>query len=188
MQVDVTILGVVFSAVSTLVVIVGGVAALRQLRYLRHGNELSTLNELEAHWHRDDLESAREFVVTELPAAMNDPTFLDELRAEALGPRALHLSRIGNFFELMGMYVFVGALSERSVMLMWMVVIERYWVLCREAIQITREPRGFVYGFFEDLAMRTPRWRDKDATGWRRALRRDPALTSRAPGIPSTEP
>ena len=188
MQVDVAVFGVVLSAVSTLVVIVGGVAALRQLRYLRHGNELTTLNALQTEWHRPDLEAARAFALAEMPGALNDPAFVAELRSASLGPRAQHLARIGSFFELMGIYVCVGALSERTVMLMWALLIQRYWLLCRDALAIRRAEHGYVLEFFEDLAMRAPEWCDHSAANWPKGLRRDSALANAAPGIPAAEP
>lgn len=174
MQVDVALIGLVVSTLGTVVVAVGVLAALRQLRYLRHGNELATLTDLQAHFEAPQMREAREFVRTQLAAALDDPTFIAELRAVPPGPRAQYVTRVGNFFEMLATYVQFGALSEGMSMVLWGVIAERNWQLTRAAIVILRESQGTVLDFFEDFAQRAPVWtRGPRAAEMRRRLLRD---------------
>lgn len=159
-------------------VAVGGLAALRQLRYLRHGNELATLTVLGEDWDSDGMRASRAFVQEQLAGALQEPDFLAELNRRPMGPRAQNVARVGNYFDQLGVYVFTGALSEEMVIFIWGDAAERYWHLLREAIAINRRSQGEILEFFEDLALRVPAWRDPERRGWRRKLRRDPDIAS----------
>ena len=111
MRIDAASAGLVLSAISTLVVIIGALAGLRQLRHIRHGNELAMLTELTAQYDTPEMLEARAFVRTALKTVMDDPAFLAELRSVPIGPRAQYVTRVADFFELLGIYVHYGALS-----------------------------------------------------------------------------
>ena len=180
MPVDTALLGLIFSALSTLVVIVGAVIGIRQLRYLRHANELATLTKLVDQYNSPAMHEARAFVRDELPAAMHDPGFLAELARWPHGARARHVIEIANFFEGLAGYILAGALSERSVLIIWDAVILGNWRLLREAVVVARNARGIdVLDYFEDLAMRAEEWdAGPDARAMRARLRRDPRLAA----------
>lgn len=178
MHVDVPALSLIISALTMVVVALGGLAALRQLRYLRHGNELATLTGLGEDWDSDTMRASRAFVQEQLAGALQEPEFLAELNRRPMGPRAQNVARVGNFFDQLGVYVFTGALTERMVIFIWGDAVERHWHLMRDAIAINRQTHGDILEFFEDLALRVPAWRDPEGRGWRGKLRRDPKIAS----------
>jgi len=147
MHFEAAFLSLGFSAISTLVVVVGALAALRQLRYMRYGNEMHTLMALHREWNEEAMIIARQFVGFELSAALEDPSFVDELRASSVGGRAQHVVSLANFYERVAMYVNGGALSEELAVMEFGVSATNYWPKMRPALAIFRTTRplpGFV--------------------------------------------
>lgn len=180
MRIDATSAGLILNAISTIIVVVGALAGLRQLRHIRHGNELATLTEISAQFDTSDMQASREFLRLHLPAAMDDPAFLAELRETPVGPRARHVVQVAKFFELLGVYISSGALSERMAVTIWGVIALRYWRTLRNAIAVFCE-KQMVFGFFEDLAMRSERYLQSGAFRARvKRLQHDPELEGRA--------
>ncbi len=157
MRFDATLVGLVLSVIGTLVVVAGAIVAVRQLRYIRHGNELATLTEFQKAFDATDMVEACAFVRNELPAAMKDPAFVDDLRTARTTAGARSVLEVANFFEEIGVFLHYGALSKDMTYTIWGVVAGRYWSLMRDAVEIFREER-MVLRFFEDLAVRSDRW------------------------------
>ena len=101
--------------------------------------------------HARDARSSR---VRRLRITDDDPAFLAELRTVPIGPRAQQVTRVANFFELLGIYVQYGALSPSMTFTLWGVIASRHWEIMRDAIVILREDR-MVLDFFEDFAVRS---------------------------------
>jgi hypothetical protein len=176
MHVDAAFLSLGFSAISTLVVVVGALSALRQLRYMRYGNEMQTLTSLHREWHSEAMIIDRQFVGFELAEALEDPAFVDELRASSVGRRAQHVVSLANFYERVAMYVNGGALSEELAVLEFGVSATIFWPIMRPALALFRTTRPLpVYYYFEDFAMRAPQALAAMEKR-RRRLRRDPAM------------
>ena len=176
MHFEAAFLSLGFSAISTLVVVVGALAALRQLRYMRYGNEMHTLMALHREWNEEAMIIARQFVGFELSAALEDPSFVDELRASSVGGRAQHVVSLANFYERVAMYVNGGALSEELAVMEFGVSATNYWPKMRPALAIFRTTRPLpVHYYFEDFAMRAPQALAAMEKR-RRRLRRDPAM------------
>jgi len=175
---DGSVWGLLFSAISTLVVVVGAFAAVRQLRYIRHGNELATLTAMHAQFDTAEMREALVFIRTELASAMHDPAFVDELRSAPEALRVRYVLRVANFFESVGVYVHFGALPEGMTATIWGVIAAREWALLRDAVVIIRGDRD-VLRFFESFAVRSERrLRSSRFRALLRGLARDPA----APG------
>jgi hypothetical protein len=179
MHVDSGVLSLAFSAVSTLVVVIGALAAVRQLRYLRHGNEMHALAEFDREFHSAAMVRDREFVRSELHEALQDASFVAELRAMPMGPRAQHFARLANFFERIAIYSYVGAISEYVAMMQYGNAATGYWPIMRDAIAIVRSGRTTaVLDYFEDFAMRAPAFLAREHRRRRRPLQRDPEIAS----------
>jgi hypothetical protein len=179
MAIDVGLVGAISSAVSTGVLIVGGGVALRQLRSARHSNELSTLTKFAELWESETLREARRFMRDDLPERMDDPSFIGELRRPGSGVRWAIVLPLLNFYEDMATYVYAGALTEKTVMLIYGGTIWSTWTRMRAAIAVVRDTNGDdVANMFEDLAMRAAAWRERSGAEFR-ALKRDPDMPRR---------
>ena len=177
MHVDSGLLSLGFSAVSTLVVVIGVLVALRQLRYMRYGNEMQTVTALNREWNSDAMTADREFVRTELSASLEDASFVEELRAMPMGPRAQHVQRLANFYERLAMYVKGGALSEELAVMDFGISATNFWPLMRRAIAIARSTRPVAMLYhFEDFAMRAPQVLAATEKRGLPRLRRDPEM------------
>jgi hypothetical protein len=177
MHVDAGLLSLAFSAVSTLVVVIGALVAVRQLRYMRSGNEMQTLETLTREWESPAMTADREFVRTELSAILTEPAFAEELRATPVGPRAQHVVRVANFYEKVAMYVKGGALSEELAVMIFGVSATGFWPIMRPAIAIRRSSIPYaVLNHFEDFALRAPEAIQAIQKRRLRRLRHDPAM------------
>jgi hypothetical protein len=181
MAIDVGLVVAISSAVSTGVLIVGGGVALRQLRSARHSNELSTLTKFAELWESETLREARRFVRDDLASLMDDPSFIGELRQPGSGARWAVVMPLVNFYEDMATYVYAGALSEKTVMLIYSAAISSTWTRVRASIAVVRDTEGDdLANMFEDLAMRAAAWRNRSGTEFR-ALKRDPDMPRCSP-------
>jgi hypothetical protein len=177
MHVDAGLLSLGFSAVSTLVVVIGALVAVRQLRYMRFGNEMQTLEALTREWETPAMIADREFVRTELSAMLEDPSFAQELRTTPVGPRAQHVVRVASFYEKVAIYVKGGALTEELAIMIFGVSATGFWPIMRPAIAIRRSSIPYsVLNHFEDFALRAPEEIVAIQKRRLRRLRRDPAM------------
>jgi len=177
-RIDPSIVSAVSSVISTLVVVIGGIVALRQLRFARHANELATLTKFAELWETETLQKARRFIRDELPNLMHDPAFVaDVRRATTTGGAVASLTPLTNFYEDMATYVYTGALSEKTVMLIYGGSLAETWKGVRGVIALLREAQGDDVGnMFEHLAMRATNWRAQAEKREFRRLLRDPEM------------
>jgi len=172
-----TFVGIATSAVNTIVVAAGVTIAVRQLRGARHANELATLTRIADRWEGGAMREARAFVDTELGALLDDPEFVRELQSLPIGLRARGLITVLNFFDVLAMYIYIGAISERTVMLSYGPVAAVVWKHCRRATALIRVTRGdTAASLFEHLAMRAEHWQKHHAKREHRKLWRDPDM------------
>jgi hypothetical protein len=189
MLVDAAVVGLVFSAVSTLVVVIGAVAAVRQLRHLSRGNELAAMSKFVDEWSSADFAADRAFVNVEVPQLLaNDPRFASAVD----DPRAVRIARVMNFFERLSLLVRTGALSEELAMQLFGLAASRHWSVLRPLVAAARVARDApnIGEYFEDFAMRFPAWQRRDAAR-RKPLLRDPSLPALAKtgeGLAASEP
>jgi hypothetical protein len=170
------------SLINTVVVVGGITTGLGQLRRARHAAELSTLTKLSQMYDEEIMREARAFVRNDLAKLIDEPSFQAELQTFPPGPRAVRINTLGNFFEDMAVYVYTGAISERTVMLLYSAVIQQVWSQTRAAIAIMRVGVGEdIYCMFEHLAMRAVTWQARAQTGELRKLLHDPALAAPRP-------
>lgn len=176
MRVDAATLGLVFSAVSTLVVIVGALAAVRQLQHLRRGNELAAITKFVEEWSDPSFTADRHFVRNELAALSRQLELHDRTHAS---PKRESVFRVAHFFERMAYFVHTGALSEEMAMFLFGEAARLYWNAMRDFIAAVREQAGTQapMEFFEDFAVRAPEWAARNERR-SKGLRRDPALTA----------
>ncbi|MGD1068088.1 MAG: hypothetical protein ABR975_14870 [Vulcanimicrobiaceae bacterium] len=182
-SIDPSIVSAVSSVISTLVVVIGGLVALRQLRFARHANELATLTKFAELWETEPLQKARHFIRDELPNLMRDPAFVAEVRQTTTGGGGViaNLTPLTNFYEDMATYVYTGALSEKTVMLIYGGNVAGTWNGVRGVMVLLREAQGDDIGnMFEHLAMRATAWRAQAERREFRRLLRDPEMPASA--------
>lgn len=172
MRVDAATLGLIFSGISAFVVVIGGIAALRQVAHLRRANELAAIGKFVDEWSSAEFTADRLFVRTELAGMLRDPRFFETFRDDV---RSIRIFRVVHFFERLAFFVRRGAISEELAMEFFGAASILNWELMREFIvglrahHRTHSPMEW----FEDFAMRAPEWsarNDRRAKG----LRRDP--------------
>jgi hypothetical protein len=172
MRVDTAMLGVVFSALGTLVVVIGALAAVRQLAHLRRGNELSAIGKFVDEWSSQSFEEDRVLVRKELAGMLADPAFFETFRDD---PRTTRVFRVCHFFERLAFFVRQGAISELLAMELFATAAIMQWDLLRDFIVGVRAHHHTQtpMEWFEDFAMRAPEWAERNNRR-SKGLRRDP--------------
>jgi hypothetical protein len=185
MRVDPATLGLVFSAVSTLVIIIGALAAVRQLQHLRRGNELEAIGKFVDEWNSQDFASDRDFVLNELNKRVANPAFVRDTPRDH--PDLRRANRVANFFERIAIFVNRDALSKDLAMLLFAEAAKLHWSAVRAYVVQNRERTGeaSIAEYFEDFALSAPDWQRRDSARSKRLLRDPNAIT---PGVPAGEP
>ncbi|HEX3464741.1 MAG TPA: DUF4760 domain-containing protein [Candidatus Elarobacter sp.] len=186
MRVDAAALGLIFSGISALVVVVGGIAALRQVAHLRRANELAAIGKFVEEWSSEEFSADRMVVRTELAEMLPEPQFFEVFRTD---PRAHRIFRVANFFERLAFFVRRGAVSEDLAMELFAAAAILHWEMMREFVVRLRVhyKTQTPMEWFEDFAMRAPEWSAKNDRRAKR-LRRDPKAPFRAQETPAPRP
>ena len=134
------------------------IAAIIQLRHIRHGNELQTVMALRTLRDSPQIEAAFEFVANDLAACLERPQFRAELEASKPPNRAVHLEcTLWDYFEHVGSYVKFRLID--ADLYLDFANPERYWNFSAEAMAIYRRNRGpQVYENFEYLVVLSQEW------------------------------
>jgi len=176
-----------YASLATLLVItVTAVAAMIQLRHIRHGNQLGSIMALRELRNSAELDEAHRFVANDLALALENPQFRAELEGAATPDRARHKELlVCDYFEQVGGYVKLGLISA-DVYLEYGAP-ERYWNLCAPALALYRRNRGpATYENFEYLAVLAQDWDRHHPNGnYPAGVRRLP-LTEPPPGRATT--
>jgi hypothetical protein len=167
--------GVIGSIVSSIVVVVGVLVAIRQLRHLRASNEVAALNGLIERYDRPEVRASLRFIQTSLEERMRDETFVAALGSNPIGEEARVILPGFYFYESVGAYVRMGAISERAVMMLWSQQIADIWRFSADAIAAIRAAQGpEIMDSFEHMAARSTRWLAVDGPREQSKLERMP--------------
>lgn len=152
------LLNTVAAVVTCVVITVTAVAAMVQLRHIRHGNQLESIIALRELRTSAALEEAFEFVARDLQRRMTDPAFRAELESRVPPDRRVHKElTMCDYFEQIGGYVKLGLIS--ADVFLEFGNPERYWNLCAPALELYRRSRGpATYENFEYLVVLSQDW------------------------------
>ena len=185
MRVDPATLGLVFSGISALVVIVGAFAAVRQIQHLRRGNELAAITKFADEWTSTEFTADRTMVRDELERMLREYPTVEAFRRDPRSPRVF---RVVHFFERLAFFVRQGAISEVVAMELFGVTATQHWELTRGFVVWLRVSYNTdtAMEWFEDFAMRAPEWAERNQRRSKH-LRRDPKAVRRRVESPFDE-
>ncbi len=147
-----------------LVIAATAIAAIIQLRHARSSNRIAALNELRETMETADFIAAEAFVMIDLSSKLQDPAFRYQLLPRVKKTdetRALRskMSKVGNFFEGMGMLVKAGLIDKSLVVEMWSDVIIGAWGELAPVTAIGRRTAGdALLENFEYLTVLSQDW------------------------------
>jgi hypothetical protein len=171
------------SLFSSLVVVVGALAAVRQLRHLRASNEVAALQAIMEQVERPEVEASLQFIQQDLVGKLHDPQFAADLAANPVAGEARRLLHGLNMWESVGMFVLLGSVSKRAIMLEYAWPIVNTWRAAAPAIAVIRRAQGETCGeMFEHLAVLATRWLETGHAAEARKLLRMPAAEP-PPGV-----
>jgi hypothetical protein len=122
-----------FATLGTFVVIAAtAIAAIVQLRHARSSNLIVALNELRETMETPEFQTARHFIVTELPEKMQDPAFRHQVaersaRTDETRPLITRILAIGNFYDSLGVLMKSGLVDTELALEMWYGVVIEAW-------------------------------------------------------------
>lgn len=155
------------ATVGTFVVIAAtAVAAVIQLRHIRHGNQLQTIMALRTLRESDAIDDAFTFVADDLAKRLEDPAYRAELETPHPPDRTVHKELIlWDYFEHVGSYIKFGLID--SELYLDYANPERYWKLSVPALAIYRRKRGQqAYENFEYLVALSQDWDRRHGGGF----------------------
>lgn len=109
------------------VIAASAAAALIQLRHMRGSNQIAALTECRETLESPEFNSARRFIVYELPKRLADPLrWPDALNVPFSGDYEA-IPKVANFFETLGLFVKHGILDKRVVCDAWAGAVLTSW-------------------------------------------------------------
>ena len=168
------------NVVTLIMLLVGAVAALIQLRHLRAANVLASMLAVEARFAEPELQRALLSVQDELGVKLADPRYRAELTGRGYIDTQAHPEMtVCNWFNELATMVEGEFLDEDVFFDSYGRLVEYYWRLAGPAIVLLRRERGSdVYAGFGRLARRAADWRRKHGNAGiypARAVRTPPA-------------
>lgn len=154
--------------IMTLVILsIGAIAALVQLRHLRNANVLASMLAVEARFAQPELQRALLYVQNELPHKLDDQTYRAVLTARGYIDPDTHPEMAAcNWFNEMGTMIEGDFLDEEVFLDSYGRLVEYYWHLLGPAISLLRIERGSEqYAAFGRLAYRAARRRERGGGG-----------------------
>jgi hypothetical protein len=142
-----------------LVIAATAIAAVIQLRHARSSNQIAALSELRETMETPDFQSARHFLVTDLPVKVRDPVFRYQFaersaRTDETKPLIGSVTAQGNFYESLGVLVRAGLVDRDLALEMWSSVVLEAWEKLAPLTSIVRRRRGnSVWENFEYLTV-----------------------------------
>jgi hypothetical protein len=153
-----------FATLGTFVVIAAtAIAALAQLRHMRGSNQIVALNELRERRETPEFLAAQQFI-EELPVIMRDSAFRYQLanqsaRTDENAPLIERISRIGNYYEAVGILVKTGLVEKNLVLDFWWFNVVNDWERLAPAMAIFRRKGGQdLWENFEYLVVLARDW------------------------------
>jgi hypothetical protein len=168
MHVDWEAVTAVASLLSSLAVLAAIIVGIRQVRigasqvdHLRRATQLQGTMEVFDRLFSPDQVDARNFILTELSAKMQDPVYLAELARGRFVPQTHPEMRVLRLMEMIGTYVRHGLLDEAIIFDIWVSSITDTWDALDRlgVIALHRQSSGSLqWENFELLAVRARRW------------------------------
>jgi hypothetical protein len=161
-----------FATFGTFAVIAAtAIAAIVQLRHMRSSNHITALNELRETRETPDFRAAEHFVLTELPARLQDPVFryqiaLPTARTDETRPLFGMIVAIGNFYESMGVLLKTGLIDREPVFQIWADNVIGTWRSLGPVAAIVRRKIGnTAWENFEYLTVLSQDWKAAHSEG-----------------------
>jgi hypothetical protein len=147
------------ASIGTLLVITAtAIAGFVQLRHLQASNQIETLAEFRAAFETPEIQGAPE-AMRAIRERLNDPESRAELLRDDLPVWMRPVMPALRLFEILGVYVRQGIVSERIVCDMWSPVILSSWEEFEPLIAVMRRTRGrSLFENFELIAFYSKRW------------------------------
>lgn len=128
------------ASIGTFVVITAtAVAALAQLRHMRSSNQIAAITDMQRAMESEKFARAQNFVVEQVPKLIDDPVGRSKLSAEILPPDVQAVRDVGNFFEVMGVFVKNGIIDRALVCDLWDGIVFRTWKQLEPVVLIRRK-------------------------------------------------
>jgi hypothetical protein len=145
------------AAVGTFFVIAAtAVAALIQLRHMRGNNQIAAAMSINAVTESDEFQVARKFVWDELSDRLRDPNYRQQL--EHTGRVGRQMQFIGNYYELIAIFVKYGLIDQSLACEMWNNEIVADWKRMAPAIAILQRGKHFGWENFEYMVSLCQQW------------------------------
>ena len=132
------------------------VGALIQLRHMRGNNQIAAAMAINQVTEGDAFQTARKFVRENLGDRLRDINYRQELVRSGRVGREMQF--IGNYYELIGLFVKYGLLDENLACEMWSAEIVSDWNLMAPAIAILHRGKHFGWENFEYMFSLCERW------------------------------
>lgn len=147
----VTAIATVFTA---LVIAASAAAALIQIRHMRKSNEIEIIQKWTETVESPEFESAREFVLKELPRIIADRRKVRALSWDPIPPELAQVRIICNHFESVGAFVKLGSVEARVAIELWAFVVQQCWLAVAPVVTYARKQlqRDAIWENFEYLA------------------------------------
>lgn len=185
----VTAIGTIFTGVVIFLTVIYAARqaelARQHIWALRQATQLEGAISIFAELESPRFESARQFVLHELPALLNDPKFRDEVRLVAQVDETAHKELIVlRTLDQIGIYVEEGLIDANVIYRGAMGRIITMWEALKDVVAIHRQTANFLWGAFERLATGAREWAtrhgaDLGRVGMRMDEARSRALTAR---------
>lgn len=181
----VTAIGTIFTGVVIFLTVIYAARqaelARQHIWALRQATQLEGAISIFAELESPRFESARQFVLHELPALLKDPKFRDEVRLVAQVDEAAHKELIVlRAMDQIGIYVEEGLIDANVIYRGAVGRIITMWEALKDVIAIHRQTATFLWGGFERLAAGAVEWATRQGADLERVGRRMDEARNRA--------
>lgn len=161
------------ASIGTFVVITAtAIAAFVQLRHLGSSNQLEALNDFRQNFESLEIQGARTLVPL-IQERLKDQSCRLELQQAHVPDWAQPALPACRLFELLGLYVKHGIVSQDVACDLWAPVVMRYWEDFAPLIVIVRRTRSeALLENFEMLACLCKRWLEVERSSYPKGMRR----------------
>lgn len=156
------------------VIAASAVAALLQLRHTRGSNQIIALTECRETLESQAFQDARQFIISALPALMEDPEIVKALHAPYFPSELRPISFVANFFESMGAFVRHRIIDKEIACNLWCSVVLTMWNATLPVTRLRREIDDGIWENFEYLAMISQQYMKRNPTSYPAGMPRMP--------------
>jgi hypothetical protein len=154
------------TVVTALVIAASACAALIQIRHMRGGNQIAAYNECRETMESEEFRNAIQFVRSQLPERLKDPSTSEKIVAGGLSGDYVGIRLLANFFETMGLYVRTGLIEERLACELWSALVLMTWNALRPITAAARKQLGpGIWVNFEYMAFLAKRHDERFPNG-----------------------